>query len=136
MHELTLATSLIDLVSEHAARHGADRVTRINIRMGALCGIARSLYFCFGPASRGTCCEGAVLAIAEVPLTIFCAACSDAKTPRNAFSLRCPDCGKPASKVVTGREMELVSIELAHVPAGLIGALAFSDLHESDGETK
>jgi hydrogenase nickel incorporation protein HypA/HybF len=112
MHELTLANSLVELADGHAARHGAIRVSRINIRLGELCGIARALYFCFEPAARGTRCEGAALHIAEVPLSVHCETCNGVKRPRSAFNLTCPDCGRRSRKVLTGREMELVSIEL------------------------
>jgi hydrogenase nickel incorporation protein HypA/HybF len=118
MHELTLANSLVELAASHAAERGAARVRQIDIRLGALCGIARALYFCFEPASRGTRCEGAELHITEVPLSIHCEGCGGVKHPRSAFNLRCPDCGRPTRKVLTGREMELVSIELeGPVPA-------------------
>ena len=113
MHELTLATSLVELANSHAAQHGTRRIVRITIRLGALCGIARSLYFCFKPAARGTLCEDADLRIIEVPLRVHCDACQQIKAPRALYNFRCPDCGHPAPKVITGREMELVSIELS-----------------------
>lgn len=112
MHELTLATSLVDLASEHARRNGATRVTGISIRLGVLCGMGRSLYFCFKPAARNTPCAEAVLTIHEVPLTVQCTQCHEPKTPRGPFNFRCPDCGCPTPKVLTGREMELISIEI------------------------
>jgi hydrogenase nickel incorporation protein HypA/HybF len=113
VHELTLATSLVELANSHAAQHGTRRIVRITIRLGALCGIARSLYFCFKPAARGTLCEDADLRIIEVPLRVHCDACQQIKAPRALYNFRCPDCGHPAPKVITGREMELVSIELS-----------------------
>ncbi len=116
MHELTLANSLVELADSHAAKYGAFRVSRIDIRLGELCGIARALYFCFQPAARGTRCEGAALHIAEVPLSVHCETCDGVKRPRSAFNLTCPDCGRRARKVLTGREMELVSIELDGPP--------------------
>jgi hydrogenase nickel incorporation protein HypA/HybF len=112
MHELTLANSLVELATHHAASHGADRVTRINIRLGQLCGIARALHFCFGPAARGTLCDSAELCITEVPLTVQCDPCGGVKRPHSPFNLRCPDCGSRVRQVLSGREMELVSIEL------------------------
>ncbi len=117
MHELTIANNLVELAADHARRLGTGRVIRINVRLGKLCGIAHALYFCFGPAARGTLCEGAELQITEVPLTIHCEPCGGVKRPRTPFNLRCPDCGRPARKVLSGREMELVSIELASQPA-------------------
>jgi hydrogenase nickel incorporation protein HypA/HybF len=113
MHELSIAGALVDQVREHAAKSGAERVTRIRIRMGALSGIARSLHFCFPSAARGTPCEGAILHIEEVPLTVFCSHCREVKTPAALYNFRCPDSGRPTPKVLTGREMQLVYIELA-----------------------
>jgi hydrogenase nickel incorporation protein HypA/HybF len=115
MHELTIASSLVELACDQAVKVGAARVAEINIRMGQLSGIARSLYFCFGAATRGTLCEGAVLRIEEVPLTVMCTHCNEVKTPTALYSFRCPDCGRPTPKVLTGREMQLLSLGL--VPA-------------------
>lgn len=112
MHELTIATSLVELACEQATKVGAARVAEINIRMGQLTGIARSLYFCFGSATRGTLCEGARLQIEEVPLRVMCTHCKAEKTPTALYSFRCPDCGMPTPQVVSGREMELLSLGL------------------------
>lgn len=116
MHELTIAASLIAIACDHAGKQGARRVTHTHVRLGAMRGIARSLYFCFGPATRGTLCEGAILHIEEIPLTLFCAACNDTKTPRSLANLRCPDCGRPSRQVLSGRELELVNIEIEKEP--------------------
>ena len=112
MHELTLARYLIDLVSESVPKLGAKSVSQINLRLGQASAMARALHFCFGSASKGTCCEGAVLNIAEIPLTVYCRHCDGTKTPLGRYSFRCPDCGFPSAKIVTGQEMELISIEL------------------------
>lgn len=115
MHELSIANALIGQVCEHAASRGADRVARISVRMGVLSGIARALHFCFPSAAQGTLCEGATLHIEDVPLTVFCSCCQEMKTPAALYNFRCPDCGRPTPKVLTGREMQLVSIELSTV---------------------
>ena len=112
MHELTLANSLVDLASDYAKTNRAQRVTAITIRLGVLCGIGRALYFCFEPTARGTPCEGASLTIIESPLSVLCTNCGEPKIPRTPRNLRCPDCGRSTPKVLTGREMELVSIEI------------------------
>lgn len=112
MHEMTVATALVDQVCEHAEHVGAIHVSEINIRMGVLSGIARSLYFCFPSATSGTLCEGAILRIEEVPLTVMCTHCDAVKTPAALYNFRCPDCGRPTPKVLTGREMQLISVGL------------------------
>ncbi len=112
MHELALARSLTDMVQGFADENGVGRVKKINVRLGALSAMTRALHFCFGSASKGTACEGAVLNIEDIPLTVHCDTCNSIKTPSGRYNFRCPDCGMPTPKVVSGREMQLVSIEL------------------------
>jgi hydrogenase nickel incorporation protein HypA/HybF len=119
MHEMTIATALVDQVCHQAKSVGAARVAEINLRMGVLSGIARSLYFCFPSAARATICEGARLKIDEVPLTVLCTHCDAVKTPAALYNFRCPDCGRPTPQVLTGREMQLVSIGLVPPEGGV-----------------
>ena len=113
MHELALARALIEMVDAHAAEQGASQVLRINLRIGQLSAVMRALHVSFEVASRGSCCESAVLTIEEVPLTVHCRFCAATKTPSGPYNFRCPDCGQATPNIVTGREMQLVSIELA-----------------------
>ncbi len=112
MHELSIAQSLVELVSDHAAREGAGRVRTIHVRLGELSGFRRALYFCFDRVATGTVCEHARLAIEDVPLTVRCDYCDDVKRPGARYNFRCPTCGRPTPKVVTGREMQVTAIEL------------------------
>lgn len=113
MHELSIAKSLVDIACRHAREQGASRVTRLHVRLGATSVVLRSFHMCFGPATRGTICEGAVLDIEEVPLSVHCPHCVATKYPAGRFSFRCPDCGTPTNRVLTGREMQLIGIDLA-----------------------
>ena len=112
MHELSVASSLVELVSEHAAQQKADCVKTIHVRLGELSGFRRALYFCFDRVSRGTVCDGARLIIEDVPLTVHCEHCDATKRPGARYNFRCPTCGMPTPKVVTGREMQVTAIEL------------------------
>ncbi|HEX9768318.1 MAG TPA: hydrogenase maturation nickel metallochaperone HypA [Kiloniellales bacterium] len=112
MHELSIAQSLVELVSDHAAREGADRVRTVHVRLGELSGFRRALYFCFDRVAKGTICEHARLAIEDVPLTVRCDHCDEVKRPGARYNFRCPTCGMPTPKVVTGREMQVTAIEL------------------------
>ena len=119
MHELALARSLIEMIDDYAHAHGARRVTRVQVRLGALSALTRALYVSFHAAARRTSCEGAELHIEEVPLTVYCRFCDDVKTPSGPYNFRCPVCGHATPRVVTGREMQLVSIGLEEdFPAG------------------
>ena len=112
MHELALARALIEMVDDYAHSHGARRVTRVRVRLGVLSAMTRALHVSFRAASRSTSCEGAVLDIEEVPLTVYCRFCDDVKSPSGPYNFRCPQCGHATPRVVTGREMQLVSIGL------------------------
>ena len=112
MHELALARSLIEMVDDYAHANGARRVTRVRVRLGVLSALTRALHVSFRVASRGTSCDGAQLDIEEVPLTVYCRFCDDVKAPSGPYNFRCPVCGHATPKVVTGREMQLVSIGL------------------------
>jgi hydrogenase nickel incorporation protein HypA/HybF len=108
MHELTIASALVEQVC--AVANARRAIAEVNIRMGVLRGIARSLYFCFPSAARGTLCEDATLNIEEVPLVVMCNHCDAEKTPAALYNFRCPDCGRPTPKVLKGREMQLLSV--------------------------
>jgi hydrogenase nickel incorporation protein HypA/HybF len=125
MHELTIAKSLVDLSCAHARREGANRITRLHVRLGTMSVVLRSLYMCFGPASRGTLCEGATLEVEEVPLSVHCRTCDATKYPAGRFSFRCPDCGAPTHEVLTGREMQLIGIDLGYADDG--GSAEYTD---------
>ncbi len=112
MHELALARSLVEMVEEHALEHNSTRVKQINLRLGEMSAMTRALHFCFGAVSQGTACDGASLSIDEVPLTVYCDHCDEVKRPTGRYSFRCVDCGMPTPKIVTGKELQLVSIEL------------------------
>lgn len=126
MHELALARYLIDLVEETLEGSPAP-VRAIDLRLGEASAMARALHFCFASVARGTCCEGAVLRIEEVPLTVRCRHCETVGAPTGRYNFRCSACGRPATEIVTGRETELKSIELGNC-AQIDAALAMPEL--------
>lgn len=112
MHELALARALIEMVEDYAKEQGASKVSAINLRLGQLSAVTRALHVSFNVASQGTRCEGAILSIDVVALSVYCRFCASNKTPSGPYNFRCPDCGHATPTIVSGREMQLVSIEL------------------------
>ena len=45
-------------------------------------------------------------------MTVRCDHCDATKKPGARYNFRCPTCGMPTPKVVTGREMQVTAIEL------------------------
>jgi len=113
MHELSIAQSLIELASEAAARDGCERVTRLLVRLGAMSGVVReALEFSFELAAEETPCAGATLEIEEIKVTVFCPSCDERKTLDDGYLFCCPTCCSPTPQILTGRELELVSVEV------------------------
>jgi len=112
MHELSIALSLLDLVAEEAGRRGV-RVTAVHVRLGPLSGVvADALVSAFELAREGTPQERAILVIEEVPVVVSCPRCAGPRTPDSAWVLCCPTCGTPTPEILSGRELDLVALEI------------------------
>ncbi len=113
MHELSIALSLLDLAEEEAGRHGG-RVAAVHLKLGPLSGVVKAaLLSAYDLAREGTPLGGAELVIEEVPITAFCPACAAVRTIASVQELCCPDCGAPTPEILTGRELEVVALEIA-----------------------
>lgn len=113
MHELSIAQCLIDTACEAAAEEHSAQVTRLVARIGALSGVVEeALRFSFGLAAEGTACEGAALEIVSVAVSVHCPRCDEARELADCWHFVCPTCGAATPEVLTGRELELVSIEI------------------------
>ena len=118
MHELSIAQCLIESACEAAARENAQRVTRLVARIGALSGVVEeALRFSFDVAAEGTACAGAALDVEKVLVTVMCPRCECPRELADVWQFACPVCGTPTSDVLTGRELDLVSVEIETAPA-------------------
>ena len=50
--------------------------------------------------------------IEEIPLIIFCEFCEAERAPLPGTGLVCPECARASPRIVRGREMQLVSMEV------------------------
>jgi hydrogenase nickel incorporation protein HypA/HybF len=109
MHELSLASAIVDTVERHAA---GRPVEVISLQVGALRQVVpESLEFYLEIVGRGTVCEDARLELELVPARLSC--CGGEWEPP---SFRCPSCGG-GGVVVSGDEFMVESIELKEVAA-------------------
>jgi hydrogenase nickel incorporation protein HypA/HybF len=113
MHELSIATGLVETASRSARENGASRVLRLHVRIGSLSGVEpEALTFCFPIAARETVCEGAELDLEMVPAAGTCGKCGERAEVRDLLA-PCPGCGEWPLRIEGGREMQLESLEVS-----------------------
>lgn len=117
MHEFSLCRALLGQLETLAATHGATRITRVILRVGALSGAEPALLReAFPLASQGSLAATAELIIETVPVRVHCPVCnSDSEVPTN--DLRCRTCGASSTVLTSGDELLLVSADLLAEPA-------------------
>jgi len=113
MHELSIALSILDLATEEAQKHGSVRVLEIHLKLGRLSGVVKeALLSAYELARENTPLEEAQLIIEEVPVQVFCPACRATRAVVSVQQLCCADCGTPSAEVVSGRDLEVVAMEI------------------------
>ncbi len=112
MHELSVCQALLGQVEEVAAQHRAHGVTKIVLRIGPLAGVeARLLQDAFPIARAGSVADSAELVIEELPLRVRCDSCG-AETDAAPNRLLCGACGDWHTRLISGDELLLASVEL------------------------
>lgn len=112
MHELSVCQGLVGQLEAVAAEHGAGGVRRVTLRVGPLSGVEpRLLEEAFPIARAGTVAAAAELIIEPQPVRVECLECG-AGSEASANRLLCGACGAWRTRVVSGDEMVLASVEL------------------------
>jgi len=112
MHELSIALNILEMAQAEAERRSV-KVNAVHLKLGALSGVVKeSLLFSYDVASADTVLKGSRLVIEEVPVAVFCSKCQAQRPVDSVQRLCCTECGTPTSKVVQGKELELVALEV------------------------
>ena len=113
MHELSIALSMIEMAGEESQSRGGARVTALHLKLGPLSGVVKdALLFSYEIACQGTSLEGSELIIEDVPVVIYCSKCAAERTLESIQRFCCSICGTPSAEIVSGRELEIVALEL------------------------
>jgi len=111
LHELGIASEIVNGAVEEACRQGARKITAVTVRIGVLRGVEpESLRLFHDHLSRGTIAEGSVLTIEEEPVRVLCDVCGE--LPGTGFSLTCPSCRREGVRLQGGDTLRFVSIEI------------------------
>ena len=113
MHELSIATTMVEMAAEEAARRGGVQVLAVHLKLGPLSGVVRdALLFSWDVACEDTPVAGARLVIDDSPVVVHCTACQADRTIDTFRQLSCPVCDAPTPTVLAGDELEVVALEI------------------------
>ncbi len=112
MHELAVTESIMDIVTRHAAKAGAKRVTAVHLVIGDLSSfIDESIQFYFDLLTPDTVVEGATLHFQRIETRFRCRQCGQEFEP-DGQNWHCPSCGALGGDVIAGKEFYVESIEV------------------------
>jgi hydrogenase nickel incorporation protein HypA/HybF len=118
MHELAICQALLEEVERLARERQAERVAAVRVRCGALAGVEPDLlHRAYEVARAGTLAAGAQLTIEEAPVRVHCSRCGRESAAR-VQQLACTACGDWHTRVVSGDELVLMSVELVAADGG------------------
>ena len=89
-------------------------MTAVHVRLGPLSGVVRrraGRRLSNWPV-RARRKNRWMLVVEEVPIVVSCPACAASKTLESAWNLYCPTCGSPTPEILSGRELEVVALEI------------------------
>ncbi len=112
MHEFSIVDSLLHLAEEHASKHNAKKVTKLEIKIGVLSGVEPDLLqTAFDTFKEGTICEEAEFIMKIQTVVIKCQNCSfEGELKKDEYL--CPKCKSGEIKIIDGEDMYLMSLEL------------------------
>jgi hydrogenase nickel incorporation protein HypA/HybF len=112
MHELSVATTIIDKAQRLLKENNAEKALAIYIKIGELSSIEKdNLEFCYDILAREiSAFKECRLIIEETAWMVKCKHCDTTYNP-NQHVLRCPNCDSQDSTMISGNELDLVSME-------------------------
>lgn len=112
MHELSIAQALVDQVEAARQANNGGKVVSVRIRVGEWQQIVPEILTAyFDYLAQDTPLEAARITIDAVSATARCEEC-DRVFPVSDIFLVCPGCGSRSCTLLTGKEMELIELEL------------------------
>lgn len=113
MHEVSIAQGVLDIAIDNCTKRGYARIDSIKVKIGKASGVVPdSMQFAFEALKPGTIAENAVLIVEEIPVSGFCKKCNKKFTVEEAYVISCPLCGGTSFQVETGRELNIVEMEV------------------------
>lgn len=104
--------SALDAIRHQAVKHGATRVSKIVLRVGALSGVdLDALRFAYEALAPHSVAAGALLEIESVPARAHCVGCGSEFGVARGFIFQCPKCGEYSGEIRAGKELGIARLE-------------------------
>jgi hydrogenase nickel incorporation protein HypA/HybF len=120
MHELSIASAVVDSVLEFLDAHEVKKVLKVRLAVGELSHVeADQLCFCYTAITQETAIENSALEIERVAAVVECPSCSyrgrpkyweDALAAAPIPTLECPNC-RGAVEPVEGNDCAIKTIQ-------------------------
>ncbi len=112
MHEYSIVTSLLDLCEENAKKESAEKITKVEVKIGKLSGVEPDLLqTAFDTFKEKTICEEAEFVMHIQDIVIYCNVCKkEFILKENEFS--CPVCKGYDIETIDGEDMYLMRLEM------------------------
>ena len=114
MHEYSIVEGVLDSVIPAAEKAGADKLVCVRLRVGDMTEVVQeSLDFMWGICceQRGPMVEGCGLEVEYVYPRSACLKCGH-EFEHDRFHLKCPECGSASTMLLSGRELEIASMDV------------------------
>ena len=110
MHELSIATSVIDTVEEYASKENAIIVNYIELDIGELSGVViEALNFAMTEVVKNTICSNADIKINSIKAKAKCMKCGHVFEISDIYSV-CEKCNNFDNEIIQGKELNLKKI--------------------------
>jgi hydrogenase nickel incorporation protein HypA/HybF len=112
VHELSICSSMVAIVREHAA---GRQVQAVHIRIGAMRQIVPdTLVYCWSLVTERSDLDGAELRVQRIPAKIRCTGCGHEQVLEE-LAMACGSCSGRAVHLIEGDEFLITSLDLAGV---------------------
>jgi hydrogenase nickel incorporation protein HypA/HybF len=117
MHELGIASSILEAVEAEAKKHAGARFKVVGLRIGEVAGIdVDALTFGWEAVTRDTDWDGLKLAIEQLPLKNRCRLCKCEFAVKD-YEIACPECGRTETENISGDELDIAYMEIEEANA-------------------
>lgn len=115
MHEVGIASSILDTVDAEARRRTESKIIAVGLRIGALSNIDKeALNFAFDALTRNSPMQDLKIEIEWCQRRQKCLGCCEEFEVKD-YQLDCPKCGDAATTCISGTELDIAYLEVEDV---------------------